>query len=89
MYKQSFITILLTMLMSMTGEKILAYDIAVPNFDGVTIYYEWANTEKTELAVSYSSLYSGNVVIPESVVYEGKTCIVTSIDYNAFSLVSR
>ena len=84
MNKQSFISILLTILMSMTGEKTFAYDIAVPNFDGVTIYYEWANTEKTELAVSYSSLYSGNVVIPESVVYEGKTYNVTSIDYNAF-----
>ena len=46
MNKQSFITILLTVLMSMTGAKAFAYDIAVANSDGITIYYNWANEEK-------------------------------------------
>ena len=90
MNKQSFITILLTVLMSMTGAKSFAHDIEVANSDGVTIYYVWTNN-KTELAVSYlgsnyyySNEYSGNVVIPSSVVYNGNTYSVTSIGYEAF-----
>lgn len=92
MNRQSFITILLTVLMSMTGAKALAsYIFSVDNSDGVTIHYEWANTEKTEVAVTYRycsidsyNNYSGNVVIPESVVYEGCTYKVTSISNHAF-----
>ena len=63
MNKQSFTTILLTMLMSMIGTKAFAYDFLVKNSDGVTIYYEWANEEKTEIAVSqyYSSYYRYSV----------------------------
>lgn len=69
-----------------------ASDIAVENADGVVIYYEWANSERTELAVSYTSKYyssyysnySGNVLIPESVVYESKTYRVTAIGDYAF-----
>ena len=85
--KQSFITILITMLMSMTGAKAFAYDIAVKNADGVKIYYNWANNEKTELAVCksmYSGEYSGDLVIPKSVVYDGSNYSVTSIDPHAF-----
>ncbi len=94
MNKQSLFTILLTVLMSMTGAEAFAYDIAVPNSDGVNICYVWANNEKTELAVTYSSYstytgrysnyYSGNVVIPESVIYEGNSYKVTSIGEHAF-----
>ncbi len=88
MNKQSFITTLLTVLMCMTGAKAFAYDIAVANNDGVTIYYDWANNN-TELAVSYrnwssSNNYTGDVVIPESVEYNGNTYPVTSIGYHAF-----
>ena len=92
MNKQSFITILFTLLMSMMGAKVSAHDIAVANTDGKTIYYKWINN-KTELAVSccgsnydsYSNEYTGNVVIPESVVYEGNTYSVTSVGSAAFS----
>ena len=92
--KQSIITILLTLLMSMTGAKALAFSVA--NSDGVIIYYKWANEEKTELAVTYysstsyygsttyQSNYSGDILIPESVVYEGNTYNVTSIGDHAF-----
>ena len=48
MNKQSFITILLTVLMCMTGAKVFAYDFAIANSDGATIYYSLANEEKTE-----------------------------------------
>lgn len=88
MNKQSFITILLTLLMSMTGAKAFAHDIEATNSDGVTIYYKWTN-KKTELAVTYYSVYNsasyvGNVNIPKSVVYEGNTYPVTSIGEYAF-----
>ena len=89
MNKQSLITILLTMLMSMTGAKVFAYAFFVENSDGV-IYYNWINN-KTELSVTYkgsspytSKTYSGNVVIPESVEYEGNIYKVTSIEKMAF-----
>ena len=90
MNRQSFITILLTILMSMTGAKAFAHDIEAVNNDGVTIYYVWKNN-KTKLAVSYRGSsydsyneYTGNVVIPESVDYNGNTYPVTSIGDHAF-----
>lgn len=43
MNKQSLITILLTVLMSMTGAKVFAHDIEAANDDGITIYYVWIN----------------------------------------------
>ena len=76
----------------MTGATAFAHDIEVANEDGVTIYYVWTN-DNTELAVSYrggvyisySNEYSGVVVIPSSVTYNGNTYSVTSIGNNAFS----
>ena len=91
MMKQLKISFLLTALLSMVGARALAHDIEVANADGVTIYYKWAN-KQTELSVSYprkntteySNKYSGNVVIPESVAYNGATYPVTSIGDYAF-----
>lgn len=72
----------------MVAIKTYAHDIEVKNADGVTIFYNWTNN-KTELAItqpgSSSNKYSGNVVIPESVTYGGKTYSVTSISGYAFS----
>lgn len=90
--KKLNVTFLLTALLSMVGARALAHDIEVANANGVTIYYTWANNQ-TELSVSfrgdyyysYSNEYSGNVVIPESVTYNGTTYPVTSIGYYAFS----
>ena len=89
--KQQNIKFLLTLLISMLGVKASAHDIAVKNSDGKTIYYNYINN-KTELAVSYwggsanslSNEYSGNVVIPESVTYNGTTYPVTNIWSSAF-----
>ena len=83
--------ILLILLMSFFSTSAIAHDIEVKNADGVTIYYNW-NYSKTELGVSYRGddynnyrdRYSGNVVIPESVKYNGKTYSVTSIGWYAF-----
>ena len=89
---KQLLTFLLTVLMSMVGAKIYAYDIAVENEDGVTIYYNYIN-DATELEVTYSwiriNTYQGyrNVKIlkiPESVVYMGRTRNVTSIDSHTF-----
>ena len=90
--KQSIITILLTVLMSMTETIAFAHNIEAKNADGKTIYYIWTNN-KTELAVSYRGSnyhdfrdrYKGKVVIPESVKYNGSTYPVTSIGKDAFS----
>ena len=89
---KQLLTFLLTVLMSMVGAKTYAYDIAVENEDGVTIYYNYIN-DATELEVTYSwiriNTYQGyrNVKIlkiPESVVYMGRTRNVTSIDSHTF-----
>ena len=66
-----------------------AYDIAVKNADGVTIYYDFA-WDATELAVtscgnsSSGYKYSGNIVIPDEVTYMNKTYKVTMISRQAF-----
>ena len=89
--KQQNIKFLLALLISMLGVKASAHDIEVKNADGVTIYYNFINNN-TELAVSfrgtscsqYSNEYSGNVVIPENVTYNGNNYSVTSIGIDAF-----
>ena len=69
----------------MTCAKALAHDIEAPNADGITIYYNWIKN-KTELAVTrnFSYTYSGNIVIPATVVYQGLTYNVTTIDEESF-----
>ena len=89
--KQLCISFILTLLMGMGGTEVFAHDIEMANSDGVTIYYIWINS-KTELAVSYrgefydhyTKEYEENVVIPESVTYDGKTYSVTSIGNATF-----
>jgi hypothetical protein len=90
MNKQSFITLLFTIFFSVFVAKAFAHDIEVTNTEGVTIYYTWEKNN-TELSVSCRGSYyhdyteySGNVVIPSSVDYNGKTYYVTSIDDGAF-----
>ena len=93
--KQLRFTLLLGLLMSMMGVETFAHDIAVENADGKTIYYWWTNN-KTELEVSYqggsyssySEEYSGDIVIPKSVTYNGKNYPVTSIGSAAFKTCS-
>ena len=69
-----------------------AYDIAVENSDGVTIYYNYYNNG-TELEVTssgdYDNRYSGVVNIPEEVTYMSRTRKVTSIGWGAFSSCSN
>ena len=89
--KQLKLTLLLTLLMSMVCIEATSHDIEVANSNGVTIYYIWTNN-RTALSVSYcgsspyssSNKYTGSVVIPASVTYNGSTYPVTSIGSYAF-----
>lgn len=84
--KQQNITILLLTLMSMVGAKALAYDIAVENEDGVTIYYNYINDGKElEVALEYGA-YNGlkNLKIPAEVTFMNRVRKVTSIEEWAF-----
>ena len=76
---------LLTPLFSMTGTKAFAYDFAVENEDGVTIYYNYINDDaELEVTYRYSGGYSGVVIIPDEVTYMNRTRKVTSIGDNTF-----
>ena len=81
-YIRSFLTLLLLMCATIT----FAYDFAVSNSDGKTIYYNY-NSDGSSVSVykSSSNKYTGTVVIPKTVTYNGRTYSVTSIDYEAFS----
>ncbi len=78
---------LLLLLLILTGAKTYAYDIAVENSEGVTIYYIYIN-DGTELAVApksdSNSGYQGSVVIPSEVIYKNRTYTVTKICSEAF-----
>ena len=75
---------LFSILLSMVGTKALAYDIAVKNADGVTIYYDYINNGAELEVTSNNKAYKGIVNIPEDVIYEGKNRKVTSIGIGAF-----
>lgn len=92
--KKLNLTILLAVLLSMVGAKALAYDIAVDNADGKTIYYNYSE-DGTELTVTFGlpylyanianrNSYTGDVVIPEEVTIMNRTRKVTSIGNSAF-----
>ena len=94
--KQTSLSFLLALLLSMTGIKVLAHNIEVTNSDGVAIYYNYVNN-RTELEVTFQGdgflridgTYRGTVNIPESVIYEGETYPVTSIGERAFDRCFR
>jgi len=89
--KRFRLSFLIAVLLCMLTNSLFAHDIEVQNADGVTIYYNHIN-EGTELEVtfrgsninSYSSEYTGNVVIPEEVTYENVIRKVTNIGESAF-----
>ena len=91
--KKTNTIILLVMLLSIIGSKSFAYDIAVKNADGVTIYYNWINNN-TELEVTYERASSEKsygyeslqtITIPLGITHRGKNYYVTSIGESTFS----
>ena len=81
MNKNSFTTLLLTLLLSMMSTNTFAYDAEI---DG--IYYNLIKGKYAEVTFSAEGLnsYSGDVVIPEKVTYEGEEYTVEGIGYSAF-----
>ena len=77
--KHRYFKSLLAILFLMVGAKAFAYDAEI---DG--IYYYFYDTEATVTYRDNSSTYSGNVVIPATVTYNGETYTVTSIGSSAF-----
>ena len=77
-------TILLTFAALVCSTVASAY-----NFEADGIYYNITNKTTLTVAVTYKTTsynsYSGNVVIPSTVIYNGQTYSVTSIGVNAFS----
>ena len=84
MNKLKFISVL-TLFLSMVCTKAFAYDVAVKNEDGVTIYYNYINDGKELEVTSGYDRYIEKVMIPESVIVDGSTLKVTSIRNRAFS----
>ncbi len=80
---------LLVMLLAMTSAAV-AHDFAVKNSDGVTIYYKYGDKSTVYVTrhTSGNPSYSGDVVIPGTVVYDGKTYTVTGIGARAFEQCS-
>ena len=86
--KHTILSFTLTMLLIVIGTvNANAYDVAVENSAGVTIYYNYIK-DGTELRVTYKTTdynsYKGIVVIPEEVSYMNRIRKVTSIGSNAF-----
>ena len=94
--KTNKLIFLFCILMSMLTTNASAYDIAVKNANGVTIYYgyypvyiygeeEMYVTPKTD---SYNS-YSGSVVIPKEITYDNRKIKVAEIGRHAFKNCSK
>ncbi len=82
-YYLKALTLLSFLLISITAN---AHDFEAKNSDGVTIYYNITSSTDKTCAVTYSSsYYSGSIVIPETVIYNGTSYSVTSIGNYAFS----
>ena len=91
--KSNLHTILLTVFLMLFGQSLLAHDFEV---DG--IYYTYLSQADKTVSVSpysgysyYSREYSGDVVIPASVTYNGTIYSVTSIAgafYRCYGLTS-
>ena len=83
--------VLFAILMMLISVSAYSHDIEVVNSDGVTIYYNYASDYELSVTYcgsyydSYRDRYTGKVVIPEYVTYNGKDYLVTSIGDEAFS----
>lgn len=79
---KKYLRILLLLLLSIVADVALAYDAKIG-----FIYYNFSGNEATVTYGSegnHKSSYSGTVLIPASVTYNGKTYRVTSIGSDAF-----
>jgi len=83
------LSLFLCLMMAMLS---FAHDFEVVNANGKTIYYNITSSSDLTVAVTYKGTsssqysyeYTGNVTIPATVIYSGKTYSVTSIGSDAF-----
>ena len=86
-FKQTLL-VLMALLGSITAS---AYDFSAENADGKEIYYNYTSSTTVEVSyranASYGDCYDGygDIIIPSTVEYNGKTYTVTGIGYNAFN----
>lgn len=81
-------TILFCLLGMMSLSNVWAqFDFSAPNSDNVTIYYNIIDEGNGVVEVTHNGngTYSGDVVIPDSVSYEGKKYVVKSVGGRAFA----
>ena len=83
------LNLILFVLFSIFSLNINAHDFEMVNSDGKTIYYNIISSADLTVSVSYrgdsyTNEYEGDISIPSSVVYSGKTYSVTSIGSYAF-----
>ena len=90
--KQKLLQCLMLIATLLTGITAHAHDFEAKNSDGVTIYYKITSSSDKTCEVtyagdsynSYSNEYTGSIVIPETVTYNGTTYSVTDIGSSAF-----
>lgn len=81
-----YILLVLVGLVSTISVEAADYDFKAKNSDGVTIYYHLDGKTATVVSERHksASIYSGDIRIPEKVVYNGKQYKVTKIRWWAF-----
>ena len=77
--KQVFTIFLLTILMSMVGTKMNAYDFKKDGF-----YYNLDSYDMTAIVTYGENPYKGNIIIPNEVSYNGRTMSVRTVGESAF-----
>lgn len=81
--------ILSTLVVLCVSLQLFAYDFSAVNNGKTIYYYIISSTSPRTVEVTSSgnsnNKYSGSIVIPSSVTYNGNTYSVTSIDYSAFN----
>lgn len=67
-----------------------AYDFSSENADGITLYYDLVSSTECELTTNdINHPYKGDIVIPSSVVYNGKELSVCRIGDNSFNFAQQ
>ncbi len=77
--KQVIKSVLLTILMSIAGAKLYAYDFEKDGF-----YYNLDSYDMTAIVTYGENLYKGNVIIPNAVSYNGRTMNIKAVGESAF-----
>ena len=86
--KKLNMTFLLIVLLNVLSVETTAHDIEVANSDGATIFYNYIDNRSLEVTFrgnnSSGDDYAGNIIIPESIIYNGKPYTVVRIGDQAF-----